>query len=135
MVIDTSAISAILFGESEAVSFASAIEEDPVRLISAASLTECMIVVEARKGESGARELDLLLHKADVDIVSFTKEQAEIARQAWRKYGKGNHPAGLNLGDCYSYALAKISNEPLLFKGNDFSKTDIMAVEFAYTSL
>lgn len=125
MVIDTSAIFAILFGEKEAGEFAQAIASDPVRLMSAASVTECMIVVEAKKGEFGARELDLLIHKANIDIVPFSKEHAEVARQAWRKYGKGNHPAGLNLGDCFSYALAKISNEALLFKGSDFNKTDI----------
>lgn len=126
MVIDTSALFAILFGEPETEYFACAINDDPVRLMSAASLTECMIVVEAKKGEMGSVELDLLIHSIDIEIVAFTREQAEVARQAWRQYGKGNHPAGLNLGDCFSYALAKISNQPLLFKGNDFNQTDIL---------
>jgi len=128
MVIDTSAIFAILFLESDALLFSKAIESDPIRLMSAATLTECMIVTEAKKGEHGSRELDLMLHKANIDIVPFTKEQAEISRQAWRKFGKGNHSAGLNLGDCFSYALSKFSNEPLLCKGEDFVKTDIKII-------
>jgi len=125
MVIDTSAILAILFNEPETANFATAIESDPIRLMSAANIFETMVVVEARKGEMGARELDLLLHKASIDIVGFDNEHIEIARKAWRKYGKGKHPASLNFGDCFAYSLAKISNEPLLFKGNDFNKTDI----------
>lgn len=128
MVIDSSAIFAILFFEPEAEKFSSAIADDLVRLISAASLTECMIVIEAKKGEFASRELDLLIYKTNIDVVSFTKEQSEIAIQAWRQYGKGRNPASLNMGDCFSYALAKISNEPLLFKGDDFSKTDIKKV-------
>jgi len=86
---------------------------------------ETGIVVEARKGEAGGRELDLLLHRAQIEIVAMTADQAELARTAWRKYGRGNHPAGLNIGDCCAYALAKYSGESLLFKGNDFSQTDI----------
>lgn len=125
MVIDTSAILAILLAEPEAMQFISAIEIDPIRLISAPNILEAMIVIEVRKGAAGARELDLMLHKASIDVVPFTKEHAETARQVWRKYGKGNHPASLNLGDCFAYALAKSSAEPLLFKGNDFNQTDI----------
>jgi ribonuclease VapC len=86
---------------------------------------ETGIVVEAKKGEAGGRELDLLLHRAQIEIVSMNADQAELARTAWRIYGKGNHPAGLNIGDCCAYALAKYSGEPLLYKGNDFSQTDI----------
>lgn len=127
MVIDTSALVAILLGEPEAEPFALTIAEDPKRLISAFTALETGIVIEARKGECGGRELDLLLHQARIDIVPLTAEQFEIARFAWRKYGKGRHPAGLNIGDCCSYALAKCTGEPLLFKGNDFSQTDINA--------
>jgi len=125
MVIDTSALVAILFGESEALSFTRAVADDSRKLISAFNALETGIVVEARKGEAGGRELDLLLHRAQIEIVAMNADQAELARTAWRKYGKGNHPAGLNIGDCCAYALAKYSGEPLLFKGNDFSQTDI----------
>ena len=125
MVIDTSALVAILLGEPEAGSFASAIAGDSKRLVGVFSALETGIVIEARKGEPGGRELDLLLRQAKIEIVPMTAEQFEIARSAWRKYGKGRHPAGLNIGDCCSYALAKCTGEPLLFKGNDFSKTDI----------
>lgn len=125
MVIDTSAVLAILFAEPEAQEFIAAIEIDPVHLMSAPNVLEAMMVIEVRKGAPGVRELELMLHKANIDVVPFTKEHAVIAHQAWRKYGKSNHAAGLNLGDCFSYALAKSSGEPLLFKGNDFSQTDI----------
>jgi ribonuclease VapC len=127
MVIDTSALIAILFGEPEASFFARAIADESQKLISAFNMLETGIVVEARKGEPGGRELDLLMHRAQIEIVAMNADQAEIARAAWRKYGKGNHPAGLNIGDCCAYALTKYSGEPLLFKGNDFSQTDIRA--------
>lgn len=128
MVLDTSAVFAILCGESECELFINLLSQDPKRLISAGTLLELMIVIEARKGEAGGRELDLFLHRAKVDIVSFDNEQAELARSAWRLYGKGNHHAAqLNFGDCFAYALSKISGEPLLFKGDDFTKTDIIA--------
>jgi ribonuclease VapC len=132
MVIDTSALVAILLGEPEAESFALAIAGDPKRLIGAFTVLETGIVMEARKGESGGRELDLLLHQARIEIVSMTAEQFEIARSAWRAYGKGRHPAGLNIGDCCSYALAKCAGEPLLFKGDEFSQTDIEAAYRAH---
>ncbi len=125
MVIDTSALVAILLGEAEAEPFALAIAGDPKRLISTFTALETAIVIEAKKGESGGRELDLLLHQARIEMVPMTAEQFEIARSAWRRYGKGRHPAGLNIGDCCSYALAKCADEPLLFKGDDFSQTDI----------
>jgi ribonuclease VapC len=125
MVIDTSALIAILFGELEAPFFASAIADESKKLISAFNALETGIVVEARKGEAGGRELDLLMHRAQIEIVAMNADQAEIARAAWRKYGKGNHPASLNIGDCCAYALTKYSGEPLLFKGNDFSQTDL----------
>jgi ribonuclease VapC len=126
MILDTSAVLAVLLDEPEADVFAEIISKDPKRLISAGTALELMIVTEAKKGEIGGRELDLFLHRAKIDIVPFDSEQAEIARTAWRQYGKSNHPAGLNFGDCFSYALAKMSGEPLLFKGKDFSQTDIL---------
>jgi ribonuclease VapC len=125
MVIDTSAIAAILFNEPERASFNQKIGFDDTRLISAATLVEITLVVEARKGELGRSQLDLFVYEAGLDIVPFDAVQADLARLAWRTYGKGRHPAGLNLGDCFSYALAKATGEPLLFKGKDFSQTDI----------
>jgi ribonuclease VapC len=131
MVIDASALVAILLGEPEAQSFALAIAGDPKRLVSAFSALETAIVIESKKGESGGRELDLLFRQAKIEIVPVTAEQFEMARSAWRKYGKGRHPAALNIGDCCSYALAKSAGEPLLFKGNDFAQTDINAVRWS----
>lgn len=125
MVIDTSVLVAVLFGEPEAERFAEAIEQDAVRMISAASVLEASLVVESELGEAGGRELDLLLLKAAIETVPFNAEQLAIAREAWRRYGKGRHPAGLNYGDCFSYALSQATGEALLFKGGDFSQTDI----------
>jgi ribonuclease VapC len=125
MVIDTSALIAILLNESEADQFANAIALDERRLLSAASALETGIVIEARKGPAGGRELDLLLHRARIEIVPLTAAQVDIARGAWRRFGRGNHQAGLNFGDCCAYALSKSSGEPLLFKGQDFALTDI----------
>lgn len=128
MVIDTSALIAILLGEPEAELLSRAIADDTERLISVFTALETGIVIEARKGEAGSRELDLLLKNAHIKIVPMDAEQLKLARLAWRNYGKGRHPAGLNIGDCCSYALAKHCGEPLLFKGDDFSKTDIPSV-------
>jgi ribonuclease VapC len=125
VVIDTSAIVAILLGEPEAQRFSLTIAYAPRCLMSAFSVLETSIVIEAKKGEEGGRELDLFLHKGQVKIVNLDMEQSRLARHAWRKYGKGRHPAGLNIGDCCSYALAVHSGEPLLFKGEDFGKTDV----------
>ncbi|PSJ56676.1 type II toxin-antitoxin system VapC family toxin [Pseudaminobacter soli (ex Li et al. 2025)] len=125
MVIDTSAIVAIAQNEPEAPTFEQRIADDPVRFISAATLLEAAMVLETRFGEPGGAELDLWLAKANVEIVAVEAEHADQARRAWRRYGKGRHPAGLNYGDCFSYALAKLTDEPLLFKGNDFAQTDI----------
>ena len=127
MVIDSSALIAILFSEPEALAFARSIADASRRLLGAFNALETGIVVEARKGEVGGRELDLLIHRAQIQIVAMNADQAELARAAWRKYGRGNHPAGLNIGDCCAYALAKYSGESLLFKGGDFSQTDIQA--------
>ena len=128
MVVDTSAVIAILFNEPETESFVRALADDSKKMISAFNALESAIVIEAKKGEAGGRELDLLLHRARIEIISLNGDQVEIALTAWRKYGKGNHPAGLNIGDCCAYALAKYSGEPLLFKGKDFSQTDIQPV-------
>ena len=128
MVIDTSAVLALLFNEPEADEIELAIGEDPVRLMSAASGLEAAIVVEARLGAAGGREFDLLLHKARIEIVAITSEQMEAGRAAWRRFGRGRHDANLNFGDCFSYALSKVSGEPLLFKGGDFSLTDVSPV-------
>lgn len=130
MVIDTSALIAILFDEVEAERMGIAIEEDPVRLLSAASLLETSIVIETRFGEAGGRELDLLVHRARIEIASVDAVMVEVARAGFRSWGKGRHPAGLNYGDCFSYALSKTSDEPLLFKGEDFAMTDVAPVEY-----
>jgi ribonuclease VapC len=128
MVVDTSALLAILTNEPDAAVYRSAIEADDVRLVSAGTFLEAGVVVEARYGEAGGRELDLLLHKAEFEVVAVDAEQAELGRAAFRRFGKGRHPAGLNLGDCFAYALAAARGEPLLFKGDDFRRTDVAAV-------
>ena len=128
MVVDTSAVIAILLGEPETESFVRALADDYKKIISSFNALESAIVIEAKKGEAGSRELDLLLHRARIEILSLNGDQVELALTAWRNYGKGNHPAGLNIGDCCAYALAKYSGEPLLFKGSDFSQTDIRPV-------
>ncbi|RXT25321.1 twitching motility protein PilT [Rhizobium leguminosarum] len=128
MVIDTSAILAVLFREPEAAEFLDRIAGDPVRLVSAAAVFEASMVIETRYGETGGHELDLFLDRIDAEIVPVGAGLAETARHAWRRYGKGRHPAALNFGDCFSYALAVARHEPLLFKGNDFSRTDIRPV-------
>lgn len=127
MVIDSSALIAVLLGEPDSKVYSEAIANAPKRLASAFSVLETSIVIESKKGEPGGRELDLLIHKARIEIVSVNEEQFELARRAWRDFGKGRHPAGLNIGDCCSYALSKYSGEPLLFTGEDFSKTDIQS--------
>lgn len=127
MVIDTSAILAIVLDEDEAAAFEQKIADDPLRLMSAAILVEAMIVIETRLGEAGANEFELWLHKANIEIVAVDSEQADQARRAWRRFGKGRHAAGLNFGDCFSYALARLRGEKLLYKGQDFSRTDIEA--------
>jgi ribonuclease VapC len=95
--------------------------------ISAVNVLESGIVLEARRGEGAGREFDLFLHHAQFEVVRADSEQVEIARVAWRKYAKGRHPAGLNFGDCFAYALAKVLGEPILFKGDDFRHTDLAA--------
>ncbi len=126
MVIDTSAVLAILQLEPEAESFAQRIDTADVRRISTVSILEAGIIVEARKGRVGAQELDAFLQQGGFVIEPFDAEQAEVARDAYRRFGKGRHEAALNLGDCASYALAKTFGEPLLFKGTDFPRTDVI---------
>ena len=118
----------MLLDEANAASIALAIESASHRLLSAANLLETSIVIESRKGEAGGRELDLLLFRAAIEVVPVDFDQAEIARVAWRRFGEGRHPAGLNYGDCFAYALAKARGLPLLFQGDDFSQTDIVPV-------
>jgi ribonuclease VapC len=130
MVLDSSALVAVLFDEPERPRLTIAIERDPRRLISAANLLETALVVEARRGESAGRELDLLMHRAEVQTVSVEAEHIDLARSAWRRFGRGRHRAGLNFGDCFAYALAASTGEPLLFKGEDFRHTDVSSASY-----
>ena len=123
--IDSSALIAILQDEPDRPVFVRKLAQDPVRLISAANWLETAIVIDDRFGEAGARDLKLLLIEAAVEIVPVTAAQAELARAAYPRFGRGNHPARLNFGDCFAYALARETGELLLFKGNDFGQTDI----------
>lgn len=125
MILDTSAVMAILNDEPERRSFNEAIEKAESCLMSAASFVEVSIVLEARKGYEGVRDFDLFVARARIKLADVDAEQTEIARTAFRKFGKGRHAASLNFGDCFSYALAKATGCPLLFKGNDFSQTDV----------
>ena len=125
MVLDTSALVALLLDEPEAEEFRAAVEDDTTRLVSAATLLETALVIEARKGEPGGRELDALVQKAEIVVVAVDTEHVSEARRAYRRFGKGRHAAGLNFGDVFAYALSRTSGEPLLFKGDDFAKTDI----------
>jgi ribonuclease VapC len=124
MVIDTSALMAILNREPEGRAFRDAIKLAPNRLISAATRVEAGIVAVSRKANAGLEELNALTIAMKLDVVSVTDEHASLAIQAFQRFGKGRHPAGLNYGDCFSYALARATGEPLLFKGNDFIHTD-----------
>lgn len=125
MVVDTSALLAILRDEPERRLFTEALEDAGHTVLSAASFVEASIVIEARFGAEGLRDLDLLIAKAGIEIAAVDAEQAQIARQAYRRFGKGRHPASLNFGDCFAYALAEARQEPLLYKGEDFTRTDI----------
>ena len=128
MIIDTSAIVAILRQEPEARRFAEAIEAAPVRRISATTYVEIGAVIDGGRDPVASRLVDELLAKAGIIIEPVTAAQARIAREAYRDFGKGSgHAAGLNFGDCFAYALAKATGEPLLFKGDDFSHTDVAA--------
>jgi ribonuclease VapC len=125
MVIDPSALLAILQDEPERRALNELIEAASQRRLSTASFVELSIVIEARRGAEGIRDLDLFLATAGIELVAFDMAQARLAREGFRRFGKGRHPAGLNLGDCFSYALARALDEPLLFKGDDFPLTDV----------
>jgi ribonuclease VapC len=125
IVVDTSAVLAILLGESDAELYAQAIEDAASSCISAASFFESAVVVDNRGDAVASRELDSFFRKAGITVETVTAEQAQLARQAYRDFGKGRHRAGLNFGDCFSYALAKSRDEALLFKGDDFTRTDV----------
>ena len=125
MIIDTSAICAILFQEPDARHYAEAIEQADECRMSAGTLLESSMVVESRGGSTIGDQLDALIEQESIEIIPVTAQQVAAARRAWRRFGKGNHPAALNLGDCLTYALAEITREPLLYKGQDFTQTDI----------
>lgn len=127
MVVDTSALLAIFLLEPEAEQFAEAVRSDPVSLLSAVNLVEASIVLDTRIGRDSHSDLDAFLSGAGVEIEPVSVEQARRAREAYRSFGKGNHAAGLDFGDCFAYALAKATDQPLLFKGDDFSRTDIVS--------
>jgi ribonuclease VapC len=126
MILDTSAIVAILRDEAEAPLFAKAIEKAVHRRVSAVNYVEAAAVIDASRDPIASRRFDELLQEAEVNVESVTEPQARIARQAYHDFGKGSgHAARLNFGDCFAYALAKIKREPMLFKGDDFSHTDV----------
>jgi len=130
VILDSSVIVAILSGEPEAQSFADAIAGAPSREISAVNYVEVAVVIDSRDDPVFSRKIDDLLREAQVGIAPVTVEQARIARAAYRDFGKSRHRAGLNFGDCFAYALAKDKGEPLLFKGDDFSRTDVERAEY-----
>lgn len=125
MILATSALAAILFDEPEAPDFLREIESAESCSISAGNFLELSIVTESQLGPEGSRQCDMLLRRARIVVQPVTVEQAHLARQAFIDFGKGRHAAGLNFGDCFAYALAKVTGEPLLFKGSDFRKADI----------
>jgi len=127
IVIDTSAVVAVLRDEAERRAFNEIIEDAERCLMSAVSFVEASMVMEGRMGYDGLRDFDLFVVKAGIEIAPVDVEQSKIARIAFTKFGKGRHAANLNFGDCFSYALAKAMDAALLFKGNDFSQTDIEA--------
>ena len=125
MILDTSAVLGILFRETDFEAFERAVADAPICRISAADFVEASIVLESRGGDAVIRQFEAFFREARIQIEPVTAEQALLARQGYSDYGKGRHPAGLNFGDCFSYALAKATGEPLLFRGEDFRQTDI----------
>jgi ribonuclease VapC len=125
MVLDSSVLISILLNEPEVARYMSAIENADTLFISAVNLFETAMVIEGRKGKRGEQQFHLLSAKLAPEIIPFDASQAQLAHLAWQRYGKGNHSAKLNFGDCCAYALAKHFAQPLLYKGNDFSQTDI----------
>ncbi|MEZ4416146.1 MAG: type II toxin-antitoxin system VapC family toxin [Gemmatimonadota bacterium] len=130
MVLDTSAITCMLLGEPEAARMEAAVEADSVRLISAATTVEVSIVLEAKLGEPGVWAFDHWLNVMAAVTLDVNAAHAELARRAYRRFGKGRHVAGLDYGDCFAYAACAATGEPLLFKGDDFSQTDLVAVAY-----
>jgi len=126
MIVDTSALLAILYKEDDAEWFVRAIVTAPICRMSAANFLEAAINIDVHGDPEASRQLDNFVRKAGIEIAAVTAEQAQIARQAYQDFGKGRHKAGLNFGDCFAYALARATDEPLLFKGNDFVHTDIL---------
>jgi ribonuclease VapC len=127
MVIDTSALFAILTSETGVEQLKNAIDRDTTRLMSAASALETSIVLEDRFGEAGTREFDLIVQRLPIELRPVDWDQLEWARFAYHTYGRGRHPAKLNFGDCFSYALSKVTGEPLLYTGSDFAQTDLVS--------
>src|SRR5579859_79722 len=125
MIVDTSGLLAVLFGESDAESYARAIGDAAICRISAATFVEVSLAVESQTGDAGSRQWDSFFRTSGIGMEPVTEEQDYVARQAWSEFGKGRHPAALNFGDCFSYALAKVFGEPLLYKGRDFHKAGI----------
>lgn len=125
MIVDTSAIIAILRDEVDAPEISKALQQAAKRRMSAATYVEAAIITDSNRNPILSRRFDDLLREGDIVIEPLTAEQAKIAREAYRDFGKGQHRAGLNFGDCFAYALARVSGEPLLFKGDDFRHTDI----------
>ena len=127
MIVDSSALLAVLNREPDCERLETAIQTAASCQMSMANILETSIVIESRGGAEAGRELDAFLERAAIEPVPVTISQLEAARRAWRQYGKGRHPAGLNFGDCFAYALARTTGEPLLYKGDDFARTDIPA--------
>lgn len=127
MIIDTSALVAILLAESDATQYEWKISMAWPRRMSMVALLEATMVIEGRGGPAAGRDLDLFVQEAEIELMPVTRPHIEAARDAWRRFGKGNHPAALNFGDCFAYALASTTGEPLLFKGDDFALTDVEA--------
>lgn len=127
MIVDTSALLAVLFAESDADEYVSAIADAETCRMSVANYLETSIVLESRSSAEAGYELDLFVAKAPIELVAVTAVHVQVARRAWRRFGKGNHAAGLNFGDCFAYALSDVTREPLLFKGTDFTLTDVRA--------
>ena len=125
MVIDSSALIAILRREPEEQDFRNAIKLASSRLLSTSTRVEAGIVALGRRGEAGLEQMQALVENLKLETVPLSADHARLAIDAFRRFGKGRHPAGLNFGDCFSYALAKATGEPLLFKGDDFSQTDV----------
>lgn len=125
MIVDASAVIAILKGEAEAAGMASALDQGQICRMSAANYFEATVVTDSNRNPVLSRRLDDFLRDAAIVVEPVTLKQAEIAREAYRDFGKGHHKAGLNFGDCFAYALAKDKGEPLLFKGDDFCHTDV----------